>query len=107
MPALSVTSAAPQLSLNFGTGDGWSYLSAGRGTSTWSLVPDQQDETFADQERLRTFNYGGGARWFARRHLAFTFDVRFWEMAPGTPQQGRPGSPRTTLLVLSGGISVK
>jgi hypothetical protein len=100
-------SMSPQLSLNFGTGDGWSYLSAGRGTATWSLVPDGGERLPSDEERLRTLNYGGGARWFARRHVAFTVDVRFHEVAPGTPQLGRPGSPRTTLLVLSAGISVK
>jgi hypothetical protein len=101
------TSMAPQLSLNFGGRDGWSYVSVGRGTSTWSIVPEGEIRGPADRERLRTFNYGGGARWFAQPHLAFTFDVRFWEVAPGTPHLERPGSPRTTLLILSAGISVK
>jgi hypothetical protein len=101
------TSITPQLSLNFGSGDGWSYLSAGRGTSTWSIVPDDQQPGSGDRERLTTFNYGGGARWFARPHLAFTFDVRVHEVAPGSPESGRPGSPRTFLLVLSAGVSVK
>ena len=33
------TSLSPQLSLNFGNGSGWSYLSAGLGQSTWSIEP--------------------------------------------------------------------
>src|SRR5207245_381279 len=34
------TSIAPQLSFNFGSAKGWSYLSGGIGRSTWSIVPD-------------------------------------------------------------------
>jgi hypothetical protein len=101
------TSIAPQLSLNFGTGGGWSYLSGGIGTATWSIVPDGQNPTAPDEERLRTINYGGGARWFSKAHLAFTFDVRFHLILPGGPQLFLPGSPRTTMLIIGGGISVK
>ena len=101
------SSFAPQLSFNFGTGDGWSYISGGIGTSTWSLVPDGDRPGPADQERLFTINYGGGARWFAKPHLAFTFDVRFYAINPGTPTSDFPGSPRTRLLSIGAGISVK
>jgi outer membrane protein with beta-barrel domain len=100
-------SAAPQLSFNFGTGAGWSYISGGIGLSQWSLVPDGQEPLPSDSERLKTINYGGGARWFARPHLAFSFDVRFYAINPGTPSFGFPGSPRTTLLVIGGGVSLK
>jgi hypothetical protein len=101
------THIAPELSLNFGTGNGWSYLSGGVGTSTWSIVPDGEAPLNGDRERLETINYGGGARWFAKPHLAFSVDVRFYAIYPGTPDEARPGSPRTTLLILGGGISVK
>jgi len=37
-------SAAPQLSFNFGTGHGWSYLSGGMGTSVWSITPMAQSQ---------------------------------------------------------------
>ena len=102
-----VSSIAPQVSFNFGTGDGWSYLSAGIGTTQWSVVPDGQAPGPADEERLLTFNYGGGARWFSNRHVAFTFDVRFHAIDAGTVFPGRPGGPRTRLLTMGAGISVK
>jgi hypothetical protein len=101
------TSVAPQLSLNFGTGDGWSYLSAGISTSQWSIVPDGLDQLPSDLERLKTLNYGGGARWFVKPHLAFSFDVRFYAIDPSTPTGSLPTSPRTTLLIAGAGISVK
>jgi hypothetical protein len=100
-------SIASQLSFNFGTGNGWSYLSAGIGKSTWSLVPEGGVETPADQESLKTLNYGGGARWFLTKHVAFSFDVRFYAINPGLPQGELPGSPRTTLRVIGAGISLK
>ncbi len=98
---------APELSLNFGTGHGWSYISGGVGTSMWSIVPGAQEPLPADTDRVRTVNYGGGARWFAKSHLAFSFDVRFYQIDPGAPSFGYPGSPRTTLLVIGAGVSVK
>jgi hypothetical protein len=96
-----------QLSFNFGTGNGWSYLSAGIGKSTWSVVPKGAMEAAADQQSLKTLNYGGGARWFLTKHVAFSFDVRFYAINPGLPQGELPGSPRTTLRVIGAGISLK
>jgi hypothetical protein len=101
------THLAPQISFNFGDGEGWSYISGGIGTSTWAVVPDGSAPDFPDTERLKTINYGGGARWFIKEHLAFTFDVRFYAVDPSTPVYGRPGGPRTTLLIMGAGISVK
>jgi hypothetical protein len=102
-----LVSLVPQLSFNFGTGDGWSYVSGGIGRSIWSVLPDGYGNTPADEERLTTINYGGGARWFTKPHLAFTFDVRFHMMYPGTPRLGFPGSPRATILIVGAGISLK
>jgi hypothetical protein len=96
-----------QLSLNFGTGNGWSYLSGGIGRSNWAVVPEDRDRLPVDDEALKTINYGGGARWFIRRRLAFSFDVRFYALNPGTPSFGFPASPRTTLMVVGAGISLK
>jgi hypothetical protein len=98
---------SPQLSLNFGTGRGWSYLSGGLGVSNWALVPEGQEGYPPDSDPIKTINYGGGARWFMKSHLAFSFDVRFYAINPGAPYQGFPGTPRTTLLVIGAGVSVK
>jgi len=101
------THVAPELSFNFGSGNGWSYVSGGIGPSTWSIVPDGTTASSASTERIRTINYGGGARWFAKRHVAFSLDVRFYAIDPGAPDPGRPGGPRTTLLIIGGGVSIK
>jgi len=100
-------SAAPQLSFNFGSGNGWSYLSGGLGRSVWQIIPDDGEPLPGDEEQLKTINYGGGARWFIKKHLAFSFDVRFYALNPGTGAFGFPGSPRTTLMVIGAGASLK
>jgi hypothetical protein len=101
------TSLAPQVSFNFGSSKGWSYLSGGISASRWSIVPAGSAPLPVDDERLKTINYGGGARWFAKKHLAFTFDVRFYAINPSTSFTGFPPSPRTTLLVIGAGVSVR
>lgn len=101
------THVAPELSFNFGTGDGWSYLSGGIGPGVWAVVPDGTAATAPDTERLQTINYGGGARWFLNSHMAFSLDVRFYAINPGTPILGRPDGPRKTLVFMGGGISLK
>ena len=101
------TSIAPQLSFNFGTGHGWSYISGGLGQSTWAIVPEGQEGFPPDADKLKTINYGGGARWFIKPHLAFSFDVRFYAINPGSAFGTFPGTPRTRLVVIGAGISVK
>jgi hypothetical protein len=110
---------SPQLSLNFGNGTGWSYLSAGIGRALWSIVPEGRTPLDIDGSPLRTISYGGGARWFAKKRLAFSLDVRVYEIDGGLPSldfppsppdvatTGPPGSPRTLLLVIGAGISVR
>ena len=66
---------SPQISFNFGNGNGWSYISGGISRSVWSLVPEGQEPFPSDSEYLKTINYGGGARWFAKPHLAFRLPV--------------------------------
>lgn len=111
-----VTTIAPQVSFNFGTSDGWSYLSAGVGpanvrttvaafeSSSESGAEGLTPETSLDSPSLVSFNVGGGARWFTSRHLAFSFDVRFHIVSSGP---GEAPTPRTTLVAASAGISLK
>ena len=101
------SSFTPQLSFNFGDGEGWSYISGGIGLAQRVIVQTGAPITEVDEERLRTVNYGGGARWFIKTHLAFTFDVRFHQIDPGTPRFGLPGSPRSTLFTAGAGVSLK
>ena len=101
------TSLAPQLSFNFGNGYGWSYLSGGIGQATWFLEPEGAAATTADEENIKTINYGGGARWFKKKHVGFSFDIRFYAINPGTPNGALGGSPRTRLMVIGAGVSVK
>jgi hypothetical protein len=116
-----MTAITPQLSLNFGRREGWSYVSGGIGWSTLSIERD--DQPYDDSPaRARTINYGGGARWFAKKHLAFSLDFRFHRIAAQEattgefrlvpvdeplPLTGRPAMPATRLVVLSLGISVR
>jgi hypothetical protein len=96
-----------QLSFNFGTGHGWSYISGGIGRSIWSIVAEQEAPLFVDEEPVKTVNYGGGARWFAKPHLAFSFDIRYHAVNPGTASAGYPPSPRKTFVVIGVGGSLK
>ncbi|HYN09426.1 MAG TPA: hypothetical protein VES67_18730 [Vicinamibacterales bacterium] len=99
-------SLAGQLSFNFGHRDGWSYISAGMGPLLF--------ETFLGAEapqvspaRDMTLNFGGGARWFTSRHLAFCFDLRFYETKPALTTLTNPGRERKRILVLSVGAAFK
>ncbi len=99
------TAISPQLSFNFGDGDGWSYISGGLGTSRMSVFVDDGNEP--DQRSARTLNYGGGARWFVKRRLAFSFDLRFYAISPLERLDTEPGSPRMSRMAFSVGVSIK
>lgn len=97
-------SIAPQVSLNFGRHEGWSYVSAGMGRAsfeTWAETGERPDRS------VRAINYGGGARWFSTSHLAFTFDLRFYAISPGLAEGDLVERPRQRLMVLSAGVSVR
>ena len=96
---------SPQLSLNFGGRDGWSYLSGGIGTSRLALFP--RDGEPPAEGSARTLNFGGGARWFVNRRVAFSLDLRFHAVSPREPTPSGPGAPRLTLMVLSVGASFR
>lgn len=108
---------APQLSLNFGSAEGWSYVSAGvgraqltTGTSAFggggsgtSMTPARS----VDSGIRSSTNVGGGARWFAKTHFAFSFDVRFHLVSAGAVEGTAAATPRTMLVVASAGISLR
>lgn len=99
-----VTTVAPQVSLNFGTADGWSHVSAGYGAgSLGTSAPGETGEETAGTGVVGVLNFGGGARWFVGPHLATSFDVRFHRFAASS---GR-GTPSTMRLALSVGVSVR
>jgi hypothetical protein len=100
-------SVAPEVSLNFGHRNGWSYISGGLfGVST--LYLDRADAPATSVPRRRTLNYGGGARWFTNQHIAFSVDFRWYSVAQQPPNAaGALLQPRTTLLILSGGIGIR
>ena len=96
----------PQVSLNFGTRRGWSYLSGGLGWG--SFKTERADAPVADAAfRPRVLNYGGGARWFAKEHLAFALDLRFYAVNAQAAGSGRPAYPSMTLMVFSAGVAIK
>ncbi len=99
------TAFSPQLSFNFGDGDGWSYLSGGVGTSRLTVSSEQL--TVPEQRRAGTLNYGGGARWFVRPGMAFSLDLRMFAISPLEQTATEPGSPRMTLLALNLGVAFK
>ena len=107
--ATTVTLVVPQVSFNFGTRDGWSYLGGGYGTaqihgaaSGQLTAPAAGSATLVrDEGRTTAVNYGGGARWFVRDHLAVGFDLRFYRIAAVGTQ------PATRVFALSVGLSVR
>ena len=109
-----LTTFGPQISMNFGSRAGWSYLSAGIGRARMStrasrfVDEDDDDDVTAAQlieHRSRSsLNFGGGARWFTRQRLAVSFDVRFHIIGAGGEE---PATPGKTLLAASVGVSLR
>ncbi len=100
------TSIAPEISLNFGHRNGWSYISGGMfGRS--KLYTDRVDAPATNAPQRKTLTYGGGARWFTSEHVAFSVDFRWYSIAEQPATATGVFQPRTTLLVLSGGIAIR
>jgi hypothetical protein len=83
---------APQLSFNFGSANGWSYLSAGLGPVR--VLGEKRFDT-------TSLNAGGGARWFTSNHVAIGFDIRLHKLA------AIKTFPQTMLVSASVGVSLK
>ena len=106
----SITSLAPQVSINFGQKLGWSYLSAGLGTSKVTSRADAVGTTPATavpDSWNSALNFGGGAKWFMKPHLGASFDVRFVKLASRSATDTLPSAKRTQLWNISVGISIQ
>jgi hypothetical protein len=93
-----------QISLNFGKGKGWSYLTVGGGPMKFDSYLDEAKPTRAGTTSL---NYGGGARWSFKSHLALNVDLRLYLTRPADATFDAPGRVRKRLALLSAGISFK
>ena len=111
------TSIAPELSLNFGSAQGWSYISAGAGraklaTGTSAFGGGQSGVVATEAQVLdggsrSSVNVGAGARWFTRAHLAFSFDLRLHIVSAGTAGEGDRAAPRVMMFVASAGVGLR
>lgn len=101
-----MTAVSPQVSLNFGRRNGYSYLTGGYGLG--SFTTELEDSPVGDAETRPTImNYGAGARWFTKKHLAFAIDLRFYKIGAQEAAVERPGYPASTTMVFSAGISTR
>jgi len=97
---------APQISFNFGSRNGYSYISGGIGQANYTA--ERADHPLPDPESgSKTINYGGGARWFTKKHLAVSVDVRFYAINPQLATATRPGFPRMTLMSMNAGVAIR
>jgi hypothetical protein len=101
-----MSAIAPQVSLNFGHRNGWSYVSGGLAWTSYTA--ERADAPVADAEgRGRSIHYGGGARWFTSKHLAVSVDLRFYQLAAQAAAAGRPPYPKMRLMVISAGVGLR
>ena len=101
----AVRAIVPQVSLNFGSGRGWSYLGAGLGFSKMKAGRADSDLEYSPQ--LLTLNLGGGARWFVSEHVAFNIEGRYYRLAAKELEAGYVGNPVVTMFVVAAGVSFK
>jgi hypothetical protein len=97
---------SPQVSLNFGGRDGWSYLSGGMG---WGRYTAERAEAplSGSAPRARSINYGGGARWFTNKHVAISMDLRFYRVDATGGSGTRPATPKVKSMTMSAGIALR
>ncbi len=101
-----MSAISPQVSLNFGRRDGYSYLSGGIGWG--SFTTELEDNPVGDAEsNPRVITYGAGARWFTAKHLAVSLDIRFYKMNAQELSDDRPAYPASTMMMFSAGISTR
>jgi hypothetical protein len=114
---LNMRIVAPQISFNFGSRAGWSYLSLGAGAASINTRADDIVPGSRDSGWRRALNFGGGARWFFKPHLAFGFDLRIHRVSSGSAGDIVVGStgtlpstestPSVTALSVGAGLSFR
>ena len=105
-----VLNVIPHVSINFGRKFGWSYLSAGLGSTRVSASADASPTTPAvalPEAWNQALNFGGGARWFMKEHLGAGFDVRFVKLGSRGASGDIPAARRTQMITFSAGISIQ
>jgi hypothetical protein len=105
-----ITSLTPQVSINFGKKLGWSYLSAGIGSSKVTSKADAvgtTPESVVPDSWNQAINFGGGAKWFMKEHLGASFDVRFVKLGSRSATDTLPAAKRTQVWNISVGISIQ
>ena len=100
---------SPQVSFNFGGTSGWSYISGGMGKAKYSVTKEidsrwAEEEPDIDGRWLNMINYGGGGRWFAKEHLGFNIDLRFYQLCPRAATVKLLGLPGETVVFFSVGF---
>jgi hypothetical protein len=99
--SLTMRVIAPQISFNFGSRDGWSYLSAGLGIGSVNTEATDASPGTEESGLRRSLNFGGGARWFIKPRVAFSIDLRAHQMA------GVDVTPRVSVFAVSAGMSIR
>jgi hypothetical protein len=107
--AATLILVAPQLSLNFGTRDGWSYVSGGLGTGELRtrVAGDGAGSVSRTNGWVMGLNVGGGARWFVSPRLAVGFDLRVHRLARGADSVSGAAAPALILTSVAAGISIR
>jgi hypothetical protein len=108
--AVSMTARvlAPQVSINFGTSEGWSYISGGVGVANLrGRVEAPQEPGRRSSGALMALNLGAGARWFFTRHVAIGFDLRLHRIGAGEADAFGVVTPATFLGSAAVGFSLK
>jgi hypothetical protein len=108
----SLRAYSSQVSLNFGHGLGWSYISGGIGrvrlkSDASEPVSGAAPIAPVDTGWAPAINYGGGARWFINDHLAFNLDLRWHKVGSRAATETHLALQRQSALVAGGGISIK
>jgi hypothetical protein len=98
---VTLRSYSPQLSFNFGTADGWSYLSTGVGVSELRIDTIGDAGFRGETGRVLTVNAGAGARWFLSRHVGVGFDLRLHRLSASDTMSS------SLQFALSAGVSLR